>query len=428
MPPGHQHMPDMNAPMNTEQHAMDAAEIHQASGTGVNPRSAPMEMIHKRAGDWTLMFHGIGFLADIQQTGPRGRDKLVAPNWFMGTAEHTLSGGTVEFRSMISLDPATITKRRYPLLFQTGETAYGKPVVDGQHPHDFLMELSAQYSHPIAESTSLLLYFAPVGDPALGPVAFPHRVSAMEIPQATLAHHLQDSTHIANEVFTAGLLRHMFRIEASGFHGAEPNENRWNIDYGTIDSWSARLTLTPGANWTAQASLGRLAHPEAAEPGDIVRATASVTYNRPLAAGNWATSLVWGRNHKTAEQRNLNSFLAESVLRFRHKNYVTGRVELVDKDELLNDRPEIRQHLDATIGSVFRITAYTAGYTRDIGLVSWLETGLGANFTFYAIPSAIQPYYGSHPVGFVVFLRARLKGGEHTMQNMPNMQHMHHGS
>src|SRR5256885_10992725 len=51
-----------------------------------------------------------------------------------------------------------------PLLFQTGETAYGKPVVDGQHPHDFLMELSAQYSHPIAESTSLLLHFAPVGD------------------------------------------------------------------------------------------------------------------------------------------------------------------------------------------------------------------------------------------------------------------------
>jgi hypothetical protein len=191
---------------------------------------------------------------------------------------------------MISLDPATITDRRYPLLFQTGETAFGKSIVDGQHPHDLFMELSARYTRPLTDSTSMVLYFAPVGDPALGPVAFPHRVSSMELPQATLSHHLQDSTHIANEVLTAALVRHSFRIEASGFHGAEPNENRWNIDLGMIDSWSARVTWTPGDNWAAQASVGRLTHPEAAEPGDVVRSTASVTYNRPLAAGNWAAA------------------------------------------------------------------------------------------------------------------------------------------
>jgi len=390
-----------------------------------------MEMIHKRAGSWTLMFHGIGFLADIQQTGPRGRDKLVAPNWFMGTAGHTLAGGTVEFSQHDQPGPGNDHEAPLPVAVSDRRDRLWK--TDCRWAASARLDHGSECSiHPhscgIHQRASV---FRARGRSGAWPRGIPSPSLGHGDPQATLAHHLQDSTHIANEVFTAGLLRRMFRIEASGFHGAEPNENRWNIDYGKIDSWSARLTLTPGADWTGQVSLGRLTHPEALEPGDIVRATASVTYNKPLAAGNWATSLIWGRNHKTAEQRNLNSYLAESVLRFRHKNYVTGRVELVDKDELFNDRPEIRQHLDATAGSVFRITAYTAGYTRDIGLVSWLETGLGANFTFYAVPSAIQPYYGSHPVGFVMFLRARLKGSEHTMPNMPGMpkmQHMHHGS
>ena len=413
--PDHQHMPGMNM---GEAPAMPAE--HAASGTSVNPRSSPTDMIHKRAGSWTFMFHGIAFFTEEQQTGPRGGDKVFAPNWFMATAEHSAGRGTVEFRSMISLDPATITERRYPLLFQTGETAFGKSIVDGQHPHDLFMELSARYTRPLTDSTSMVLYFAPVGDPALGPVAFPHRASAMELPQATLSHHLQDSTHIADEVLTAALVRHSFRIEASSFHGAEPNENRWNIDYGMIDSWSTRVTWTPGDNWAAQASVGRLNHPEAAEPGDIVRATASVTYNRPLATGNWASSLVWGRNHKTVEQHNLNSYLAESVVQFRHRHYVTGRFELVDKDELFNDQPAIREHLDATAGSTFRIAAYTVGYTRDINLVPWLTTGIGGNFSVYGVPAAIQPYYGAHPAGFLFFLRARLKGAE-------PVAHMHHG-
>lgn len=403
-------------------HAQHAAApepaAHQASGTSINPQSSPMEMIHKKAGDWTFMFHGIAFLADQQQTGPRGGDKFFAPNWFMGTAQRKAGRGTVEFRSMLSLDPATITSRRYPLLFQTGETAYGKPIVDGQHPHDLFMELSAQYSRPLTESTSLLVYFAPVGDPALGPVAFPHRVSASELPQATLSHHLQDSTHIAIDVFTAALIRPKFRIEASGFHGAEPDENRWNIDYGAVDSWSTRLTLTPGSNWAAQVSVGRLKHPEALEEGDTVRSTASVTYNRPLAGGNWASSLIWGRNHKTAEQRNLNSYGAESVVEFRKKNYVTGRFEMVDKDELFSDRPDIGEELEATAGSTFRIKAYTLGYTRDVKLVDWLDTGIGGNFTLYGVPSPIRPYYGERPAGFMFFLRARIKSPAAAMSDM----------
>lgn len=395
---------------------------HSASGTSVNPRSSPMGMIHKRLGAWNLMFHGIAFVTDAQQSGARGHDKFFSPNWFMATAEHSLSGGILQFDAMLSLEPATITNRSYPLLFQTGETAYGRPLVDAQHPHNFVMELSARYTHPLNESTSLVLYAAPVGDPALGPVAFPHRISAAELPQAALSHHLQDSTHISYDVVTAAIVRRAFRIEASGFHGAEPGENRWTIGHGSIDSWSARLSWTPSDNWVAQISAGRLHHSEAAEPGDVVRSTASVTYNRPFTRGNWASSLIWGRNHKTLVRRNLNSYLAESAYQFRDRNYITGRVELVDKDELFDDQPAIRDHLAETAGSTFRIAAYTLGYTRDVRMVSWLVTGLGVNVSFYGVPEAIQPYYGAHPAGVFFFLRARLKGSSGPMM------HMHHGT
>jgi len=123
----------------------------------------------------------------------------------------------------------------------------------------------------------------------------------------------------------------------------------------------------------------------------------------------WSTSLIWGRNHDIFKQRNLNSYLAESVYPFRHKNFMVGRIELVDKDELFADEPALEDRLASTAGSTFRIQAYTAGYTRDIGTFSGIETGIGANATGYAIPTAIKPYYGEHPWAMTVFLRLRLK-------------------
>jgi hypothetical protein len=252
-------------------------------------------------------------------------------------------------------------------------------------------------------------YFAPVGDPALGPVAFPHRASALELPQATLSHHWQDATHIADEVVTLGLAFKKVKIEASGFHGAEPGENRWTIESGAIDSWSARLWFFPTRNWTAQISTGRLTRPERLEPGDQMRTTASLQYSKPLAGGNWSSSFIWGRNHSTATKRDLNSYLVESVLPIHRKNFVTGRAELVDKDELFNGQPDIEHHLDVLYGSTFRVGSYTIGYTRDIDLFRYLETGIGVNFSIYSLPDAIKPYYGSRPIGGNIFIRFRLR-------------------
>ena len=222
---------DHAAMMHMHMNAAGMYLMNMASGTSENPDAWAMPMFMRNAGSWNLMFMGSAYLVDTQQSGPRGGDKFYAPNWFMGSAEHTVGGGSFMFETMLSLDPATVTNRRYPELFQTGETAFGKPIVDGQHPHDFIMSIGFHYAHPVGENTMLHFYYAPVGDPALGPVAFPHRASASELPQATLSHHWQDSTHIADNVATVAVEHRWVRLEASGFYGSEPDENRWNIDW-----------------------------------------------------------------------------------------------------------------------------------------------------------------------------------------------------
>ncbi len=393
-------MPGMNMPSDMNPAAMSL--MNMASGTSVNPLSWPMPMLMAHLGSWNAMFMGTAFVVDTQQSGPRGGDKFYSPNWFMGAAGHRAGAkGAFQMDLMLSLDPATITGERYPLLFQTGETAYGHPLFDAQHPHNLIMALGFHYAYEIAENTIFDAYFAPVGDPALGPVAYPHRASASELPEATLSHHLQDSTHIADDVVTVGISYKVLRLEASGFHGAEPGENRWIIQQGAIDSWSTRLWYLPTNNWAAQVSVGRLTHPEAWEPGDQVRSTASLSYTK----AGWSSSLIWGRSHFTATDRNLNGYTAETVIPISRKNFLTGRIELVDKDELFNGQPD----LAALSNSTFRIGAYTMGYTRDIALFHYVETGIGANFSLYSLPEAIKPYYGTHPVGGNIFLRLRLK-------------------
>ena len=408
-------MPGMNMPGMIHGASMNKAEMYMmslASGTSMNPLSWPMPMLMPRLGSWSLMIMGQAFLMDTQQSGPRGRDKFYAPNWGMISAEHRLGAGSLMFQSMFSLDPATVTHESYPLLFQTGETAYGSPLVDAQHPHDLFMSLGATYARPLGENTMLQLYYAPVGDPALGPVAFPHRASASELPQASLAHHLQDSTHIADNVATIALKHKWLRLEASGFYGTEPNENRWNIDWGPMNSYSGRVSIFPSKNWMAQVSAGRITKPERQADGDIVRTTASLHYTRPMVGGNaWSTSLIWGQNHDIASQHNLNSYLLESVYPLTKKDFLTGRIELVDKDELFANNHQLELHLAQTAGSTFRIRAHTVGYTRDIGMLKRVEAGIGANVTVYAIPSAIKPYYGDHPWGANIYLRLRLKPG-----------------
>jgi hypothetical protein len=386
----------------------------QSSGTGFQPAAWPMPMLMNTAGDWNLLWMGQAYLIGTQQSGPRGGDKLYSANWGMLGAVHKLGQGSLMLRSMVSLDPLSVTDRRYPLLFQTGESAFGKPIVDGQHPHDLLMELSVQYAHPVANKGMFNVYYAPVGDVALGPVAFPHRASALELPQATLAHHWQDSTHIANNVVTTGFSWAKARIEASGFRGKEPNENRWNIDMGAIDSWSSRLSIFPSRTWMLQVSGGRLKHPEAFHADDVDRVTASIHHVLPRPGGNsLATSLIWARNYKSIGGYATQAVTAETVVPLGRRNFLTGRLEWSQRDELFENEHDLAHEIEERTGKrAFDVAAYTAGYTRDIPLVRYAQTGIGANVTLYGIDGVLKPYYGNHPWGVNFFLRFRLRAGE----------------
>jgi hypothetical protein len=306
-----------------------------------------------------------------------------------------------------------VTGRQYPLLFQQGETAYGKPIVDGQHPHDFVMELAALYDWRWSKGNLLSLYVAPVGDPAIGPTAFPHRASAMEDPVATLGHHQEDSTHIADDVVTAGATHGWLRLEASGFHGREPDEHRWEVQQGAIDSWSTRMTVQAGQNWSGQYSFGKLHSPEALFPAENQeRMTASAMYNLPLGENdNWASTVAWGRVLDLPDHLIENSYLLESTLRFRARNYAFTRVEDVDRTSelLLGERALPQGFQEESAG---RVQAYTFGFDRDLGGFRHLESAVGAQVTAYTPGSKLQPVYGTDPVGVVVFLRLRPLGGD----------------
>ncbi len=378
---------------------------HAIAGTDAQPNSSPSAMLMRQRGQWRFMLHGQAFLNELQQTGPRGGDKLFSTNWIMPMAQRRFSRGVLTLRTMFSLEPATVSQRRYPELFQQGETAFGRPIIDAQHPHDFVMEIAAMYDYRLSENVLLSFYAAPVGDAALGPAAYPHRASASENPVAPLGHHLQDSTHIASDVITAGVTLGSFRFEGSGFHGREPDEHRWDVDSGGIDSWSGRLTVNLARNWSAQYSMARLHSPEATAPADdLRRMTASVSYNRPLHRGNWASTLLWGRNRDLASNNVGNSYLAESTLQFLGRNYAWMRLENVDRtNELLALGGPAPERYFA------RVQAYTAGYDREIGHVPHLALAAGGQLTWYGVPEALRPQYGAHPLGALLFLRIRTR-------------------
>jgi hypothetical protein len=400
---------NMNMP---PQNFIQEIEHHGTSGTSAEPDSTPTPMLMTVKGNWTTMFHANVFITDEQQSSPRGGDKFFSTNWFMPMAQRKLGPGIFTVRTMLSLEPATVTDRRYPLLFQQGETAFGVPIADGQHPHDFIMELAVLYDLKLSDNSLLSFYFAPMGDPAMGPTAYPHRASAFENPVGTLGHHQEDSTHIADDVVTVGLTYRVVRIEASGFHGREPDEFRWDIDQGEIDSWSTRLTIQPGKNWSGQYSYGRIASPEAIFPSENQeRMTASIMYNRPFHNGNWANTILWGRTRSIEDNSIFNSYLLESTVRFLNRNRVWARIENAARSNelILGENPFPSGFTEKPIGHV---QAYTLGYDHDFDVIPHVASAIGVQLTMYGVPDLLKPIYAAHPVGVALFLRFRPFSGQ----------------
>lgn len=354
-----------------------------------------MSGLHIMSGNWMLMAHGSASLQYTDHSGPRGDNHTYVTSMAMLTAEKQTNWGRIQFKSMLSLEPA-MDSAGYPNLFATGETSNGQPLVDRQHPHDLFMELAARLDVNVGNG-SLFLYGGPVGEPAIGPSAFMHRGSAKYNPEPPITHHWFDSTHITYGVVTLGYSASKWQIETSAFRGAEPDEARWNIETPKLDSWSVRATLTPTPHWSIQASFGQIKQPEATHPGeDEHRFTSSVHYSTGKLSAMAAYS-----SKKRVPGETLTAWLGEVNWDLDQHNSLFGRVENVANDELFPD------HLDPLHDQTFRVTKVQAGYARQVP-VGPFELAMGGSLSAYAKPAALDIAYGIKPWGYTLFMRINL--------------------
>jgi hypothetical protein len=373
----------------------------EAAGTSWQPDASEHGGIHIQSGQWSLMGHALlNGVYDWQQ-GPRGDEMGFLSGMVMGSARRPLgSNGTLQLRAMLSPDPI-MGARGYPLLLAAGETADGEHVlVDRQHPHDLFMELSASVSVRLGGRASLFVYGGLPGAPAFGPPAFMHRLSAMDSPEAPISHHWLDSTHIAFGVVTGGLVIGDLMIEASRFNGREPDEDRWDIETGPLDSTAARISLNPTRNLSLQASWAHLVEPELLEPGENeTRLSASAIYTRRLGErGWWSTTLAWGR--RSSDHDDLDAFTLESAVG-RGSWTLFGRAERIETNELSGDG-------HGHHGPVFDVSKVSAGLVRDFRLGDHVRLGVGGLYALNFVPSGLEASYGGDPDGAMVFLRLRV--------------------
>lgn len=394
------------------------------SGTAWQPDNTPMAgMMFQPGAGWDLMLHWNLLAGFDAQTTPRGGHQWTSMNWVMAMAQHAMVGGQFTGRLMLSAEPfSTGGKRGYPLLLQTGEEVDGQILHDRQHPHDLFMEVAVDYARPLTPWLAFQVYAALSGEPALGPVAFPHRESAMPNPFAALGHHWQDSTHISFGVLTAGFYTRQWKLEGSWFNGREPDENRYGFDFGSFDSWSARLSYNPSDDWSLQISYGYLPSPEEHDPGvGVDRVTASALHDRRLGDdANWATAVVFGKNWYSGHPSTLSA-LVESSLQLGANNFF-GRVEFFQRtgdDLALEEEPGAAGGIGR---QVFNSGVLELGYIRRVATLGPLNVGLGAVGSIYALDAGLQPFYGNQqfPVAGMLFLRLWPTPMEHG--------HMGHGA
>jgi hypothetical protein len=360
------------------------------SGTSWQPDAAPHRGIHAMAGDWMLMGHAKLTGVYDYQSGPRGDEMVFGAGMLMGMARREVDGGTLGFRAMVSPD-AFMGRRGYPLLLASGETADGAThLVDRQHPHDLVMEMSGSYSHPIGEASAAFLYLGYPGEPALGPPAFMHRASGMDDPAAPITHHWLDSTHISFGVATAGVVLGDWKLEVSQFTGREPDQRRFGFDHPRMDSTAGRVTFNPDEHWSLQASMGHLNSPEQLDPmEDETRYSLSASYFTALGEeSSVAVTAAWGLKSLSSGLR-LNGLLGEAAYKPDDAWTFFARAEWVENAEL-------------TAG-VAQVGELSLGAVHDWPLAEHWKAGLGGLYAFDFAPG--RAGYGRNPRGAMAFVR-----------------------
>jgi len=410
----HEMMAGMQQSMSMMSHSFSRNLLmnRNGSGTSWHPDQTPLYAYMKHSPKWMYMLHYSVFLRHTNQNfnnpGRRGRDtQLDAPNWFMGMAQRQVGQrGLLLLRAMVSLDPVAVGASGYPLLFQTGESYKGWPLIDRQHQHDLFSELSAAYTHAFNRYTDLFVYVGFPGEPALGPPAFMHRISSFNNPDAPLGHHWMDATHITFGVATAGFRYKIAKIEVSNFTGREPDEHRLGFDKPRFDSYSYRISVNPTPSLAFQFSQGYIKSPEEAHPDEnVTRTTASLLHSKLLGGrpDRYVTSaLVWGMNAHDGLKE--NAYLAESSLQL-------GRVALYGRYENISKSPEELNLTSTDNGSLYNgptlltINNLTLGMNYRLAQLRQTDLVLGAQLTGSKPEKYLEPIYGKTPLSGQIYLR-----------------------
>jgi hypothetical protein len=395
--------------------------VREASGTAWLPDETPMEAVQRKMGPWDVMFHGAVFgqllyePGDRHRTGGNATVQASSANWVMAMARRRVGDGArAGLRAMVSAEPWTVRDCGFINLLASGEVCEGDTIHDRQHPHDLFMELAADYDRPISEGLRWQVYGGFAGEPALGPVAFPHRSSAMPNPVAPITHHWLDSSHVTFGVVTSGLYSRRWKTEASLFNGREPDAERADIDLGPLDSVSGRLTVMPTPRLALQISAAHLRGAEAdvAAAGeqprhDVERVTASATYHHTSPSAAFATMLAYGVNAGPEEGPGdlvdlaTHALLLETSITVRERQTWFGRFEVVGKAG--HDL-----HIHESPAAVFTVAKLQGGYVRVLRASTNVVSEIGGTVSISVVPSALASRYsGRVAPGFGVFLRLR---------------------
>jgi hypothetical protein len=418
--------PHIEATSTEHSHQNGALELfpaRDASGTSWLPDDTPMHGIVRAWGGWSVMLHGNAFAQFLYEPGDRHRTggfstrQFGSINWGMAGARRYVGDARVGVRGMVSLEPWTIPGCGYLSFLATGEICEGDTIHDRQHPHDFFMELAADYDRPLRGGTRWQIYAGLAGEPALGPAGFPHRSSALPNPIAPIAHHWLDATHITFGLVTASVYDRRWKTELSIFNGREPDENRGDLDLGPLDSVSGRVTLLPNRRLALQISAGHLRDAEAGladQPRtSVTRATASATYHRTSPERLWATTVAYGVNASREVvvvdvlDAATQAALIETSLTIRDRDTWFGRAEIAEM-------PAHDLHAHEYPVAIFTIGKIQAGYVRHLRRWRGVVAGIGGTVAASLVPPRLVSRYGGR-VSPSVGLFINLRPGSHSM-------------
>jgi hypothetical protein len=399
--PGMDHSAHMEMPMDGP---LGLGHGREASGTAWQPDSTPTRAAMWHKGSWMLMLHGQLFAQYIDTTGDRGDRQFGSSNWIMAMARRDLAGGQITGRAMLSGDRATLGICGYPDIGQSVSKC-GERLRDLQHPHDFFMEIGADYRRALNDRVAIQVYGGPAGEPALGPAAFPHRLSSLPNPLSPITHHSLDASHISFGVVTGGAYGRRWKAEASAFNGRHSDTERYGFDLAPMNSYSGRVWWLPSAAWSIQVSSGWLRAPEAHNhtPGatDITmnRTTASATYHRVSDGRVWATTVAWGQNREKGVTT--TGALGETAFDVTDRDTLFGRAEILD-------RTSVDVNFSTLELQTFGTAKVQAGYQRIIGRFGGFEGSVGGAAAVAIVPETLNLVYGGRTAAeFSVFVSIR---------------------